>query len=90
MTCIQILTTFASQRHSKSKLDFIQKQNCIFYLNYSKENKNKENYEKFHLENIIKWWRNKASNRYETLKKEGKIRNELEVWTGNKPIDIIR
>jgi hypothetical protein len=51
---------------------------------------NKENYDKFYLENIIKWWRNKASNRYETLKKEGKIRNELEVWTGDKPIDIIR
>ena len=51
---------------------------------------NKENYDKFHLENIIKWWKNKASNRYETLKTDGKIRTELEVWTGNKEIDIIR
>ena len=51
---------------------------------------NKENYDKFHLENIIKWWKNKASNRYETLKNDGKIRTELEVWTGDKEIDIIR
>ena len=51
---------------------------------------NKENYDKFHLDNIIKWWKNKASNRYESLKNEGRIRTELEVWTGDKPIDIIR
>jgi hypothetical protein len=51
---------------------------------------NKENYDKFHLDNIIKWWKNKASNRYETLQKDGKVRTELEVWTGEKDIDIIR
>ena len=51
---------------------------------------NKENYDKFHLDNIIKWWKNKASNRYDTLQKDGKIRTELEVWTGEKEIDIIR
>lgn len=51
---------------------------------------NKENYDKFYLDNIIKWWKNKASNRYESLQKEGRIRTELEVWTGDKEIDIIR
>ncbi len=51
---------------------------------------NKENYDKFHLDNIIQWWKNKASNRFETLQKEGKIRTELEVWTDNKQIEIIR
>lgn len=51
---------------------------------------NKENYDKFHLDNIIKWWKNKASNRFETLQKDAKIRTELEVWTGDKEIDIIR
>ena len=51
---------------------------------------NKENYDKFDLDNIIKWWKNKASNRYETLQKDGKIRTDLEVWTNNKSIDIIR
>ena len=50
----------------------------------------KENYDKFHLENIIDWWKKKASNRYDTLKEEGRIRTDIEVWTGDKDIDIIR
>ena len=49
-----------------------------------------ENYEKHHLANIIEWWKNKASNRYETLKTEGRLRTELEVWTSGKDIQIIR
>ena len=49
-----------------------------------------ENYEKFHLSNIIEWWRKKAINRYETLKTEGRLRTEQEVWTSGKDIDIIR
>jgi len=49
-----------------------------------------ENYEKFHLENVIEWWRKKAVNRYETLKTENRLRTEIEVWTGEKEIDIIR
>lgn len=49
-----------------------------------------ENYEKFELENIINWWKNKASNRYDTLKQEGRLRTTLEVWTNDTNIDIIR
>jgi hypothetical protein len=49
-----------------------------------------ENYEKHELSNIIEWWRKKAVNRYETLKTEGRIRTEQEVWTGDKVLDIIR
>lgn len=49
-----------------------------------------ENYEKHNLSNIIEWWRKKAINRYETLKSEGRIRIEQEVWTSGKDIDIIR
>ena len=49
-----------------------------------------ENYEKHNLENIVVWWKNKASNRYDTLKQEGRLRTELEVWTNNSNIDIIR
>ena len=49
-----------------------------------------ENYEKHHLANIIEWWRNKAINRYETLKSEGRLRTELEIWTSGKDIQIIR
>ena len=49
-----------------------------------------ENYEKHNLENIVAWWKNKASNRYDTLKNEGRLRTELEVWNNNKDIQIIR
>jgi hypothetical protein len=50
----------------------------------------KENYDKFKLENIIEWWKKKATNRFETLKTESRIRTEIEVWTGDKELDIIR
>ena len=49
-----------------------------------------ENYEKHELNNIVEWWRKKAVNRFETLKSEGRIRTEQEVWTGDKVLDIIR
>ena len=49
-----------------------------------------ENYEKHELSNIIEWWRSKAINRYETLKAEGRLRTELEIWTSGKDIQIIR
>ena len=49
-----------------------------------------ENYEKHELENIIKWWKNKAVNRYESLKADGRLRTELELWTSGKDIQIIR
>lgn len=49
-----------------------------------------ENYEKHNLSNIIDWWKKKAANRYDSLKSEGRLRTEIEVWTSGKPIDIIR
>jgi hypothetical protein len=48
------------------------------------------NYEKHELKNVIEWWRSKAINRYETLKSEGRLRTELEIWTSGKDIQIIR
>ena len=49
-----------------------------------------ENYDKHELSNVIEWWRSKAINRYETLKTEGRLRTELEIWTSGKDIQIIR
>jgi hypothetical protein len=49
-----------------------------------------ENYDKHKLSNIIDWWRSKAINRYETLRAEGRLRTELEIWTSGKDIQIIR
>ena len=49
-----------------------------------------QNWEKHELENIIKWWKKKATKRYERLKDEGRFRNEVELWTEDDNIQIIR
>lgn len=50
-----------------------------------------ENYDRFNIENIIEWWKNKASKRYETLKNENRLRIHQETWNINpEEIDIIR
>jgi hypothetical protein len=49
-----------------------------------------ENFDKFHMKNIIEWWKNKATNRFISLKNENRVRTEIEVWTSGKEIDIIR
>ena len=51
-----------------------------------------ESYDKFSLENIVKFWTKKATKRYNNLIEDGRIKKELEVWnqdTMNK-ITIIR
>ena len=51
-----------------------------------------ENYDRFELNNIVKWWKKKAAKRYNNVVADGRVRKELEVWnqdTMNK-IDIIR
>ena len=51
-----------------------------------------ENYDRFELENVTKWWKKLATKRYNKMVAEGRLRRELEVWnqdTMNK-IDIIR
>lgn len=49
-----------------------------------------ENFEKHNLNNIIEWWRKKAIKRFESVKFEGRLRSEQEVWTTNSELDIIR
>jgi len=48
------------------------------------------NWDKFYLENIISWWKKKASKRYEKLKEDGRLRNRVELWTDDNEIQIIR
>ena len=48
------------------------------------------NWDKFYLENIVKWWKKKAGKRYEKMKKEGRFRTEVELWTEDTDIQIIR
>ena len=49
-----------------------------------------QNWDKFYLENIIAWWKRKATKRYETLKKDGRFRDKVELWTEDDDIQIIR
>ena len=49
-----------------------------------------QNWDKFYLENIISWWKKKATKRYERLKEEGRFRDRVELWTDEEEIQIIR
>ena len=44
------------------------------------------------MDNIISWWKRKATSRYDNLVAEGRLRRELEVWNADSigKIDIIR
>ena len=49
-----------------------------------------QNWDKFHLENIISWWKRKATKRYDKLKQDGRFRDNVELWTEDNNIQIIR
>ena len=49
-----------------------------------------QNWDKFYLDNIISWWKKKASKRYDKLKREDRCRNKVELWTQDDDIQIIR
>ena len=54
----------------------------------------KDSWDKFRIQPMIEWWKNKAQNRYEKLKEEGRLRREIEIYTpetieSNK-VDMVR
>jgi hypothetical protein len=51
-----------------------------------------ENFDRFELPEVIKWWKKLATKRHNNLMSDGRIRKELEVWNQNTidKIDIIR
>jgi hypothetical protein len=51
---------------------------------------NPQNFDKFYMEAVVDKWKKMASKRYTKLKTEGNLRTELEVWTKDMDIDIIR
>ncbi len=51
---------------------------------------NPQNFDKFYMESVIEKWKKMSAKRYEKLKSEGNLRTELEVWTKDMEIDIIR
>ena len=48
------------------------------------------NYDRFHDNELIEWWRKLATKRFNKLQEEDRLRNDLEVWTKDSQIDIIR
>lgn len=61
------------------------------YLNLETDTLEKNiNYDRFEYDSIITWWKKHAGRRYDNLKRDGRLRTELEVWSKNKEIDIIR
>ena len=48
------------------------------------------NWDKFHLDNIISWWKRKATKRYENLHRDNRFRDKVELWTEDDDIQIIR
>ena len=61
------------------------------YLNMeTNELRKKDNYDRYSFDSVVDWWRKKASNRFENLSKDGRLRTELETWNMNDDIDIIR
>ena len=49
-----------------------------------------QNYDRYYDNELIEWWRKLATKRYNKLKEDGRLRNDLEVWTKDSEIDIIR
>jgi gas vesicle protein len=62
------------------------------YLNLkTTELKKADNYDRFEIENVIDWWRKKATKRFESINEDGRLRTKLETWNTNADeIDIIR
>jgi hypothetical protein len=52
----------------------------------------KPNFDNYYFDNLVKWWKIKAQKRWENVKKDGRLRKDLEFWTVNNidKIDIIR
>jgi len=79
---------------SQKRFRSIQSTNFLFHIvivnNKTKEIIKDDNYDKHNLNNIIEWWKKKATNRYNNLKNDNRLRRELEIWSPNAKIEIIR
>jgi len=48
------------------------------------------NFDRYYDNELIEWWRKLATKRWNKLNEEGRLRNDLEIWTKDSEIDIIR
>ena len=65
------------------------------YMNMeTDELRKKDNFDRYSFDGVVDWWRKKASNRFDTLKSDGRLRTKLETWNMSASdvaaIDIIR
>lgn len=49
-----------------------------------------DNYDRYTVPGVVEWWKKISTKRYNKLKEENRIRNDLEIWTKDAEIDIIR
>ena len=61
------------------------------YMNMeTDELRKKDNYDRYSFDGVVDWWRKKASNRFESVKSDGRLRKNLETWNMSDDIQIIR
>ena len=48
------------------------------------------NFDRYNDVELINWWRKLATKRFNNIKEDGRLRNEMEIWTKDSQIDIIR
>ena len=48
------------------------------------------NFDRYTVEGLIAWWKKLATKRFNNLNLDGRLRKDLEVWTKDSEIDIIR
>jgi hypothetical protein len=48
------------------------------------------NFDRYYDNELIEWWRKLATKRWNKLNEDGRLRKDLEVWTKDSKIDIIR
>ena len=49
-----------------------------------------DNYDRYTVPGVVEWWKKIATKRFDNLNKDGRLRNDLEIWTKDSRIDIIR
>tara|TARA_Y100000593_G_scaffold54358_2_gene101617 strand:+ start:761 stop:1897 length:1137 start_codon:yes stop_codon:yes gene_type:complete len=67
-------------------------ENVVDFLNLETDTlKKAPNYDRYEMDEVVKWWKKLAGKRYSKLKSEDRLRTDLETWNVNADeIDIIR
>ena len=89
--CQTLLHAGSLTQQKRSFYSFYGYENVVDYLNLKTDTLvQKENFNRFYLDEQINWWKRQATKRYDKLKESGSLRTELETWNTKTDIDIIR